>query len=166
MRAILFLVPLLVLTGCGQIASLPSRPADTPPTTTLVPPPLDPRAKEVVKFSLGLMDTGYTFGGKDPETGLDCSGMVSYVFENAVGLLLPGSAADIARRGRPVEASQRRPGDLVFFNTLNRPRSHVGIYIGNARFIHAPSSKARVRTDSLTTGWFATRFEEVRTYFD
>lgn len=117
-------------------------------------------------FSLGLMDTGYTFGGKNPEAGLDCSGMVSFVFENAAGLRLSGSAAEIAQRGRPVEAGALRPGDLVFFNTRNRPRSHVGIYIGNGRFIHAPSSNGRVRADSLVSGWFATRFEEARTYFD
>lgn len=117
-------------------------------------------------FSLGLMDTGYRFGGKNPEAGLDCSGMVSYVYQNAAGLRLTGAATDIARHGRPVDADGLRPGDLVFFNTRNRPRSHVGIYLGDGRFIHAPSSNGKVRADSLTQGWFATRFEEGRTYFD
>lgn len=117
-------------------------------------------------FSLGLMDTGYRFGGKNPEAGLDCSGMVSYVYENAAGLRLSGSAADIARQGRGIDPAQLRPGDLVFFNTRNRPRSHVGIYIGAGRFIHAPNSNGRVRAESLTHSWFATRFEEARTYFD
>jgi cell wall-associated NlpC family hydrolase len=94
--------------------------------------------------------------------------MVSYVFERAAGLRLTGSAADIARKGRPVATSAMKPGDLVFFNTLRRSRSHVGIYLGDGRFIHAPSSKgeARVRTDSLTEGYFASRFEEARSYFD
>lgn len=126
----------------------------------------DPRAHEVVIYALGLIDTGYRFGGKNPEAGLDCSGMVSHVFEQAAGLRLQGSATEMAARGRPVEATSLRPGDLVFFNTRNRPRSHVGIYIGDGRFIHAPNTNGKVRTDNLTQGWFATRFEEARTYFD
>jgi cell wall-associated NlpC family hydrolase len=117
-------------------------------------------------FALGLVDTGYRFGGKNPEAGLDCSGMVSYVYANAADQPLAGSAADIARRGRAVERTALRPGDLLFFNTRNRPYSHVGIYIGDDRFVHAPNSNGKVRTDSLTQSWFATRFEEARTYFD
>jgi cell wall-associated NlpC family hydrolase len=125
-------------------------------------------AEEVVLFSLGLLETKYRFGGRNPDAGFDCSGMVSYVYERAAGLRLTGSAADIARKGRPVATSDMKPGDLVFFNTLRRPRSHVGIYLGDGRFIHAPSSRgaARVRTDSLTDGYFASRFEEARSYFD
>lgn len=117
-------------------------------------------------YSLALIDTGYRFGGKNPEAGLDCSGMVSYVFAQAAGLKLQGSAADIARRGQPVPLSQLRPGDLVFFNTRNKPYSHVGIYIGEDRFAHAPSSGGKVRLDSLKKGWYAARLEEARTYFD
>jgi cell wall-associated NlpC family hydrolase len=124
------------------------------------------KANEVVLFALGLMNIGYRFGGKNPEAGLDCSGMVNYVFSQSAGLELRGSAADIAERGRPVGTGQIYPGDLVFFNTMNRPRSHVGIYIGEGRFIHAPSDKGKVRIDSLTSGWFATRFEEARSYFN
>lgn len=161
MRLLSALVLALLLAGCGLLGTAPSAP---PPSA--VRPAADPRAHEVVMFSLGLMDTGYRFGGKNPEAGLDCSGMVSYVYENAAGLRLAGSAADIARHGRPVDAADLRPGDLVFFNTRNRPRSHVGIYIGGGRFIHAPNSNGRVRAESLTQGWFATRFEEARTYFD
>ncbi len=124
------------------------------------------KANEVVLFSLGLINIDYRFGGKNPEAGLDCSGMVSYVFDQSVNLKLKGSAADIARRGRVVDIAYIQPGDLVFFNTLNKPLSHVGIYIGEGRFIHAPSSKGKVRIDSLAKGWFAPRLEEVRSYFD
>lgn len=127
---------------------------------------VDPRAHEVVIYALGLIDTGYRFGGKNPEAGLDCSGMVSHVFEQAAGLRLKGSAAEIAARGRSIDPASLRPGDLVFFNTRNRPRSHVGIYIGDGRFIHAPNTNGKVRTENLVQGWFATRFEEARTYFD
>lgn len=154
----------LVLGACGMLTSVPddSRPKSGVATRQAGP------AEDVVLFALGLIETHYRFGGKNPEAGLDCSGMVSYVFSQAAGLRLAGSAADMAKRGRPVEIADMKPGDLVFFNTLDRPRSHVGIYIGDGRFVHAPSSKgeARVRTDSLRQGWFASRFEEARTYFE
>lgn len=117
-------------------------------------------------YSLSLIDTGYRFGGKNPEAGLDCSGMVSYVYAQATGIKLRGSAADMAKRGQPVAISQLRPGDLVFFNTRNKPYSHVGIYIGENRFAHAPSTGGKVRLDSLKTGWYASRLEEARTYFE
>jgi len=162
MRTLLPLVVLLLLAGCGTLTKSPAPPIATPDSSRSA----DPRSHEVALFALGLVDTGYRFGGKNPEAGLDCSGMVSYVFENAAGLRLAGSAADIAKRGRPVNGEGLRPGDLVFFNTRNKPRSHVGIYIGDGRFIHAPNSNGKVRTDSLVAGWFATRFEEARTYFD
>ena len=124
------------------------------------------KANDVVLFALGLIETGYRFGGKNPEAGLDCSGMVSYVYQKSADIRLAGSAADLARLGKPVPPAQLRPGDLVFFNTRNKSYSHVGIYIGDDRFVHAPSSRGKVRTESLKNGWFAARFEEGRTYFD
>ncbi|MFC5299765.1 C40 family peptidase [Azospira restricta] len=125
------------------------------------------RGREAVMFALSLLDTGYRFGGKNPDAGLDCSGMVSYIFDRAAGLRVSGSAADIARQGRPVERHELVPGDLVFFNTLNRPLSHVGLYIGDDRFIHAPSAASgRVRIDRLSSGYFASRFDAGRSYFD
>jgi cell wall-associated NlpC family hydrolase len=127
---------------------------------------INAKANDVVLFALGLIETDYRFGGKNPEAGLDCSGMVSYVFAKSADLRLAGSAADLARQGKPVPSAQLRPGDLVFFNTRNRPHSHVGIYIGDDRFVHAPNSRGKVRTESLKQGWFAARFEEGRTYFD
>jgi cell wall-associated NlpC family hydrolase len=157
------LILILLLAGCGSAPTVPEKSAAArrlPENTG--------GAEEVVLFSLGLLETKYRFGGRNPDAGLDCSGMVSYVFDRAAGMRLTGSAADIARRGRVVATGAMKPGDLVFFNTLRRPRSHVGIYLGEGRFIHAPSSRgeARVRTDSLTDGYFATRFEEARSYFD
>ena len=156
------------LAGCGHFGSSPA--PSTPTSVVRLPPdasvPTDPKAHDVVIFALGLVDTGYRFGGKNPEAGLDCSGMVRYVFNKAAGLHLGGSAADQARQGKPVGGIGLRPGDLLFFNTRNQAYSHVGIYIGDGRFVHAPSSNGKVRTENLTRGWFATRFEEARTYFD
>ena len=117
-------------------------------------------------FALGLLDTGYRFGGKNPDAGLDCSGMVAYIFDRAAGLRVGGSAADIARQGKPIARDNLRPGDLVFFNTRNAPFSHVGIYIGDERFVHAPSTNGRVRIDQLNARSYAQRFEAARMYFD
>ena len=121
---------------------------------------------DVVLYALGLVDTGYRFGGKNPDAGLDCSGMVSHIYQSTLGLKVKGSAADIARQARAIERQDLRPGDLVFFNTNNRSFSHVGIYIGDARFVHAPSTNGRVRIDRLGDRYYAQRFEAARTFFD
>lgn len=123
-------------------------------------------AREVVLTALGLLETGYKFGGKNPEAGLDCSGMVNYVYDRALSRKLGSSAADMARRGRRLGEREWRAGDLVFFNTSGAPYSHVGIYLGDSRFIHAPSSKGQVRIDRVDTGWFAARVTEARRYID
>jgi cell wall-associated NlpC family hydrolase len=81
-------------------------------------------------------------------------------------LKVGGSAADIARKGRAIERTRLRPGDLVFFNTRNAPFSHVGIYIGDERFVHAPSTNGRVRIDQMGDRYYAQRFVAARTYFD
>jgi hypothetical protein len=133
----------LVLGGCGAFPYALQSPA--PVAARVLPGPqgaggegspagvtnAQDKASDVVLFALGLLETDYRFGGKNPEAGLDCSGMVSYVFEKSVDLRLAGSAADLARQGKPVpaEPAKLKPGDLVFFNTRNRPRSHVGIYM-------------------------------------
>jgi len=151
----------LLLAACGSPAPRPVVSAGT-----IAPLPISEKGNEVALYALGLIDTGYRFGGKNPEAGLDCSGMVSYIYGQAAGLKVQGSAADIARKTRPIEPTMLRPGDLVFFNTLNRPFSHVGIYVGDARFIHAPSTNGRVRIDRLNDRYYAQRFEAARTLFD
>lgn len=161
MRLLIVCLALLLSACAGVIPRAPER-SERPPESAQ----RQALAQDVVLYALALIDTGYRYGGKNPEAGLDCSGMVSHVFAQAIGLKLQGSAADIARRGQPVPQSQLRPGDLVFFNTRNKPYSHVGIYIGENRFAHAPSTGGKVRLDSLKNGWYATRFEEARTYFD
>ncbi len=152
-----------LLAACGSPSP---RPAGTPETITHAPLPVSEKGNEVALYALGLIDTGYRFGGKNPEAGLDCSGMVSYIYAQALGLKVQGSAADIARHGRPLDTANLRPGDLVFFNTRNQPFSHVGIYIGDARFVHAPSSNGRVRIDRLNDRYYAQRFEAARSFFD
>ncbi|GAB3250231.1 C40 family peptidase [Chitinimonas naiadis] len=163
----------LLLAGCASSPPKPvasNRPAQGKAVTKAEPRPdvstsrivASDSGREIVMYALGLIDVGYQFGGKNPEAGLDCSGMVSFIYRNAVGMDLKGSAADIARRGRSVRREELQAGDLVFFNTMNRPFSHVGIYIGDEKFIHAPSTNGRVRIESLKTKYFATRFEAAR----
>lgn len=161
-RPLIVCVLVIFLTACGSVPPAPERPVEAP----LRRPDFSEMGNEVTLFALGLIDTGYRFGGKNPEAGLDCSGMVSYIFSKAVGLKISGSAAEIARKGRPVERKNLRPGDLVFFNTRNAPFSHVGVYIGDDRFVHAPASNGRVRIDQMNARYYSQRFEAARSYFE
>ncbi len=162
MRLFYVLPLVLVLAACGSLGGHSS----APETIAQRPASFSGRGNDVAFYALSLIDTGYRFGGKNPQAGLDCSGMVTYIFDQAVGLKVSGSAADIARGGREVGRDDLRPGDLVFFNTLNRPYSHVGIYIGDDRFVHAPNSNGRVRIDRLTDRYYAARYEAARTFLE
>lgn len=153
-----------LLSACSSLppSSPPSR-ADQPSQAQYLALRHPDLAQEIVLTAFGLLDTGYRFGGENPEAGLDCSGMVSYVVEQVSGQRLPHNAAEIAALTRPVHRHDLNPGDLVFFNTQNRPYSHMGIYLGDDRFIHAPSSRGRVRVESLAAPYFAKRFDGART---
>jgi cell wall-associated NlpC family hydrolase len=157
------IVSAALLAACGSPSPRPSAPKETIAQASRVG---SDKGVDVVLYALGLVDTGYRFGGKNPEAGLDCSGMVSHIYQTTLGLKVKGSAADIARQARAIERQDLRPGDLVFFNTSNRSFSHVGIYIGDARFVHAPSSNGRVRIDRLADRYYAQRYEAARTFFD
>ena len=152
-----------LLAACGSPGPRP--PASTE-TIAQASRPVSEKGNEIVLYAMGLLDTGYRFGGKNPEAGLDCSGMVSYIYGQVAGVKVAGSAADIARRGRLVDRTDLRPGDLVFFNTLGYSHSHVGIYIGDERFVHAPKTNGKVRVDRLNDRYYAQRFEGARAYFD
>ncbi|MDR2030770.1 MAG: C40 family peptidase [Azoarcus sp.] len=158
---------LALLLACAALAAcVTSRPGTersaSPAATYFV---LDhaERRQEIVLYALGLLGTGYRFGGRNPEAGLDCSGMVSYVVEQASGLKLPHHAASIAKRTRPIGRGELVAGDLVFFNTQGRRHSHMGIYIGDGHFIHAPSSRGKVRIERLDNRYFAQRLDGLRT---
>lgn len=151
----------LLFTGCaghGNKRGIARFGADN------VPP--GPQGQEVMMMAMHLLDTGYRFGGKNPDAGVDCSGMVTWLYKQAADYPLKGSARDMAKRGKAISPAAIRPGDLVFFDTRGFSYSHVGVYIGEQRFIHAPNSRGRVRIDRLDQGWFALRFEEARTYLD
>ncbi|KAF0814440.1 Murein DD-endopeptidase MepH [Andreprevotia sp. IGB-42] len=121
--------------------------------------------QEVVLYALGLLDVGYQFGGKNPEAGLDCSGLVRFVYKSALDIDLPHNAAEMARLARPVNGQGLQAGDLVFFNTSGKPYSHVGIYLGDGKFIHAPSTNGKVRVESMGLAYFASRYQGGATLF-
>ncbi|HET9033111.1 MAG TPA: C40 family peptidase [Dokdonella sp.] len=105
-----------------------------------------------------LRDIRYRRGGRDPSTGFDCSGFVRYVFRHGIGVDLPNTSAAQYRSGQAVARSDLRDGDLVFFRTHGKRISHVGIYVGEGQFIHAPSTGKRVSVSSLSTPYWARRF--------
>jgi cell wall-associated NlpC family hydrolase len=128
------------------------------------------RAKESVERSasslvinaMGFLGVPYKYGGNSAETGFDCSGFVRAVFEDSVGKALPRRAAEQAAATDPIDSSDLKPGDLVFFNTLRRAFSHVGIYVGDGKFIHSPRSGAVVRVEDMRVSYWQTRFNGAR----
>lgn len=116
------------------------------------------RAREVLVNALSLTGVRYKYGGNTPETGFDCSGFVRYVFKQATSLTLPRSALAISQLGKTIPKNELQPGDLVFFNTLKSTFSHVGIYMGNNRFIHSPSSGGQVRVENMQDSYWAKHF--------
>ena len=120
------------------------------------------RAAELVTRSLSMLGVDYKWGGNTPDSGLDCSGLVRYVYAETIGRILPRRSVEMSREGKPVRLDRLEPGDLVFFNTLRRAFSHVGIYIGNNEFVHAPSTGGAVRVESLHSRYWAARFSGAR----
>jgi len=116
------------------------------------------RASEVLVNALSLTGIKYTYGGNSPETGFDCSGFVRYVFMQATSLTLPRNALAMSKLGQTIPKDELQPGDLVFFNTLKSAFSHVGIYLGDNRFIHSPRTGGLVRVESMQEGYWAKRF--------
>ena len=124
------------------------------------------RAGDLVVNAMGFLGVPYKRGGNSAETGFDCSGFVRAIYQQTVGLVLPRRADQQAASTQVIDKKELQPGDLVFFNTRNTPFSHVGVYIGDERFIHAPSSNGRVRIDQMNARYYAQRFEAARAYFD
>jgi cell wall-associated NlpC family hydrolase len=120
--------------------------------------------QEIVLRAFDLLGVDYRWGGNDPASGMDCSGMVRYLVERTSGRQLPHHAASIAKVTRPIKRHELAPGDLVFFNTLGRRHSHMGIYIGDNRFIHAPTTGQKVRIERLNTRYYAKRLDGLHTF--
>jgi cell wall-associated NlpC family hydrolase len=117
---------------------------------------------EALLQTLLMLGVDFRYGGKSPETGFDCSGLVAHVFREAYGIELPHNARAQSEMGMRVSLSELRAGDLVFYNTLNRPFSHVGIYLGDGRFVHAPKTGAQVRVEPIRGKYWMRRFDGAR----
>ncbi|WP_422388819.1 C40 family peptidase [Keguizhuia sedimenti] len=120
------------------------------------------KTSDLALFALGLAGTQYKFGGNSPDAGMDCSGLVRYVFKEILDKDLPRSSEEISHVGNAIEDHELRPGDLVFFNTLKRAFSHVGIYLGENKFIHSPASGGKVRIESMSVHYWKQRFNGAR----
>ncbi|MDP1635094.1 MAG: C40 family peptidase [Gallionellaceae bacterium] len=119
-------------------------------------------AQELAVRALSFVGVSYRRGGESPETGFDCSGLVRHVFREGLGLILPRTSHDISRVGENIHRDALQPGDLVFFNTLRRGFSHVGIYLGEHRFVHAPASGGEVRVEDMRQNYWTKRFNGAR----
>ncbi len=118
--------------------------------------------QELVVRALSFVGVNYRRGGESPETGFDCSGLVRHVFRESLGLVLPRTSRDISRVGETIHREALQPGDLVFFNTLRHGFSHVGIYLGEHRFVHAPASGGEVRVEDMRLNYWSKRFNGAR----
>lgn len=118
--------------------------------------------QEIMMNALSHTGIKYRYGGKSPETGFDCSGFVRYVFSEAASIALPHNARAISQVGKIISAEELQPGDLVFFNTMKSAFSHVGIYMGNNRFIHSPSSGGGVHVVDMNSAYWSKRFDGAR----
>jgi cell wall-associated NlpC family hydrolase len=119
-------------------------------------------ASDLVVNAMGFLGVPYKRGGNSAETGFDCSGFVKAMYEQTIGLVLPRRSAEQAAATVPIDKSELQPGDLVFFNTLKSAFSHVGIYVGDNKFIHSPRTGSVVRVEDMRVGYWSSRFDGAR----
>jgi cell wall-associated NlpC family hydrolase len=112
--------------------------------------------------AIGLVGVPYTYGGNTPKGGFDCSGLIRYVYQKVGRINIPRTTQEMGRYGESLGNQAPAPGDLVFFNTQGDAYSHVGIYVGQGRFVHAPSSGGTVRLEKITTNYWSSRYTEAR----
>ena len=148
--AMLALAAALLLGACGSAPPARVEPSAWPATPSLS----DEQAHDIAIHALGLVGTPYRYGGNTPDSGFDCSGLIGYVYRNQVGTPPPRTVAQLNTWGYPIDGSELRAGDLVVFGTGRQP-SHAGIYVGEGRFVHAPSTGGTVRMDHLQSRHWA-----------
>lgn len=122
------------------------------------------RATDLALAAMNFLETPYLWGGNTPAEGFDCSGFTRFIYQRVAGIPLPRLAEMQARASGffDVHPQDLAPGDLVFFNTLRRPYSHVGIYVGDSKFVHAPRTGAQVRTENLRAAYWESRYDGAR----
>jgi cell wall-associated NlpC family hydrolase len=123
---------------------------------------VDERNADLVMTTFGFLGVPYRRGGNTLETGFDCSGFVRAMYNQTAGYLLPRRAEEQAAATQKIDRSELKPGDLVFFHTMRRAFSHVGIYVGEGKFIHSPRSGAKVRVEDMSLSYWKSRFNGAR----
>jgi cell wall-associated NlpC family hydrolase len=118
--------------------------------------------EDIPTYAQSLIGTPYKFGGTSPDQGFDCSGFVGDVFRHTAGITMPRTTAEISKTGFAITAADLRAGDLVFFNTLKKKFSHVGIYLGDGSFIHAPSKGGKVRIENMGDKYWQKNYDGAR----
>jgi hypothetical protein len=149
MNRLLLFAFLLLLASCGS----------SPARQYVVS---DDQMNELVMYAMSLADTPYRYGGNSSGSGFDCSGFVGHVYRHSLGISMPRTSREISRVGKPISQSELSPGDLVFYNTQHASFSHVGIYIGEGKFVHSPKSGDMVRTEQMQMRYWQTRFDGAR----
>lgn len=139
----------LLLTACATSGPAPERGSDG-------------RMNEVALYAMSLADTPYRYGGDSREDGFDCSGFVQYVYLNTLGKKLPRTSVEMSKAGRILADGELLPGDLVFFNTRRLAFSHVGIYVGENRFVHSPGSGKSIIVTSMADKYWRSRYNGAR----
>lgn len=145
----------LILGGCGTAP--PARQGPSAYRSPEIPSRLSPaQADDVTLYAVGLVGTPYRYGGNTPESGFDCSGLIGHVYQSRAGVAPPRTVSRLQAWGQPVSGDNLRSGDLVLFAQDN-VATHAGIYVGEGRFVHAPSSGGEVRLDRLSSKYWASQ---------
>ena len=152
---------ILLLSGCNSLVGNKS------PSTNYAKLPdfsVEKNAglDDISVAAVSLIGTPYKWGGNTPQSGFDCSGLVIYVVKNTRQKNLPRTTGELGKYGKSLAQEIPAPGDLVFFNTLGESHSHVGIYVGSGRFVHAPTTGGTVRIDEIKNPYWAPRYTEAR----
>ncbi len=163
-RNLLAAAVLLASLQMGPVFAQSSTEAEPLPKTfvSTVSTAVVDKTETLINNAMQLIGVRYRWGGNTPQSGLDCSGFVRYVFNDTFGFLLPRKSAQMSKVGLEIGKDELRPGDLVFFNTMRHAFSHVGIYVGNNKFIHAPSKGKAIRVDDMTKVYWEKRYNGAR----
>jgi cell wall-associated NlpC family hydrolase len=147
-----------LLAGCASSPSRAPRAQAQAGTTSTAAV----RSPEMVFQALAQTDVPYHYGGNSPASGFDCSGLVAHVYRQAFGIVLPHNTRAQSELGIRIRAEDLQPGDLVFYNTQGQPYSHVGIFLGDGRFIHAPKTGSAVRVENMSNRYWTKRYSGAR----
>jgi cell wall-associated NlpC family hydrolase len=153
----IFICALFFLNGCSTFSgrATSSKVAQFKQDTSV-------GTEDISIAAVGLVGVPYRYGGNNPKAGFDCSGLIGYVYLKSANIKLPRTIQDMSTKGKGIDTQAPAPGDLVFFNTTGDKYSHAGIYVGQGRFVHAPSSGGTVRLEQIENPYWASRFTEAR----